>query len=85
MKCKEIITETFATFVNGKYMKARPTIIKNEAVVVHSKRGNWVINTKAVVCSHDAPDAPGEASRKPFADYLVKSTAVAEVYEASNE
>jgi hypothetical protein len=76
MKCKEVTSETFAMFVNGKYqnMKARPTIMKDEAAVVTRSGFQWVISKKAVVGSHAAPDAPG--ARKPFADYLVKSKAV---------
>ena len=78
MKCKEVTSETFAMFVNGKYqnMKARPTIMKDEAAVVTRIGFQWVISKKAIVGSHAAPDAPGEASRKPFADYLVKSKAM---------
>ncbi len=80
MKCKEITSETFAMFVKGKYqnLKARPTIMKDEAAVITRIGFQWVISKKAVVGSHAAPDAPGEASRKPFADYLVKSKAIEE-------
>ena len=50
--------------------------MKDEAAVVNSIGFQWVISKKAVVGSHAAPDAPGEASRKPFADSLVKSKAM---------
>ncbi len=60
--------------------------MKDEAAVVTRIGFQWVISKKAVVGSHAAPDAPGEASRKPFANYLLKSNAmpIAEADEASD-
>ena len=62
----------FAKFVNCKYHKVAPTIMKTEAVIASSGTLKWACNSKAITCSHAVPDPEPRAK---FADYLVPSTA----------
>ena len=71
-KSKDEAFVGFTKFVNCKYHKVAPTIMKTEAVIASSGTLKWACNSKAITCSHAVPDPEPRAK---FADYLVPSTA----------